>query len=107
MTQHKKHTAHVTFEQYKLMTNHQRTMVNRLRKAQGLDRYHALTGQPNPRKGMPSPLKGIPRPHMRGIPKPTLRVKHPDRWLSGPDPKIHSMYTPWQRAAALELSTWP
>lgn len=100
MTQNKKHTAHVTYEEYRLMNNHQRTVCNRLRAAEGLKRYHALTGQPNSRKGMPSPLKGIPRPHMRGIPKPTLRVLHPDRWLSGPDPKIHRMYDPYLKAKA-------
>jgi len=100
MTRHKKHTADVTFEEYLTLSTHDRNVCNNLRAAAGLNRYHALTGKPNPRKGMPSPLKGIPRPHMRGIPKPSLRVLHPDRWISGPDPKIHRMYDPYLKAKA-------
>ena len=94
-----KHTPHVTFEEYKLMNYHQRTVCNSLRAAQGLKRYHATVGVPSPHKGKPSSLKGRPSP-VKGIPKPSLRVLHPDRWISGPDPKIHAMYTPWQRCSA-------
>ena len=94
MTKHITHTAHVTFEQYQLMTYHQRVVCNRLRKALGMKPHHGSRGKPSPLKGQPSPLKGIPRPHMRGIPKPTLRRKRPEVWISGPDPNRHEKYDP-------------
>ena len=98
MIKNRIHTADVTFEEYLAMCTHDRNVCNNLRAEIGLPRYHALTGRPNPRKGQPSPLKGIPRPHMRGVPKPSLRGIYPERWISGPDPKIHRMYEPFLKA---------
>ena len=92
----------ITLEEYKLLSVPEKAQVNRLRKSMGLKAYNAKKGQPNPFKGMPSPLKGIKRgPNGRkGLPSPWLRGEKPERWKSGPDPKVHALYTPWLKAKA-------
>lgn len=101
MTKHKKdYSPHITFEEYKMLTVHQRIIVNRLRKEIGLKSHHAGLGQPSPHRGKPHPSKGKPRYNTRGVPKPSLRRKRPERWISGTDPARHEKYDPYLKAKA-------
>ena len=91
-----------TLEEYKAMTPWHRYMVNKERVAQGLPPHHALRGETNQSRGRTNPSKGIKRgPNgTKGIPRPYLRGEKPHRWVCGPDPELHKMYSPCLKAKA-------
>lgn len=91
-----------TLEEYKAGNTHRRKMINIERRKLGLRPYHALKGQPSPKRGQPSPIKGIKRgPNgTKGMKKPWLRGEKPQRWVTGPDPELHKMYIPFLKQKA-------
>lgn len=90
----------MTHAEYVAMSRQRRTHLNKLRRSHGLPPYHAATGKPSPMRGRSNSSKGKPRPHLHGIPKPTLRGPKPHRWIVGPDQERHAKHQPWHKARA-------